>query len=92
MSKGKLAVPRHRRYHQAPARPDRTGNIIHVFQGLAQGADEPWRSIGAHLGFSTQLAPLLRGLVDLKSLVFFASAILFMLLLTDRAVEAQRWT
>ncbi|HXX30768.1 MAG TPA: ABC transporter permease [Myxococcaceae bacterium] len=63
-----------------------------LFQGLAQGADEPWRSIGAHLGFSTQLAPLLRGLVDLKSLVFFASAILFMLLLTDRAVEAQRWT
>lgn len=63
-----------------------------LFQGLVAGADEPWRSIGAHLGFSTQLAPLLRGLVDLKSLVFFLSTILFMLLLTDRAVEAQRWT
>jgi len=63
-----------------------------LFQGLLASTDEPWRSIGAHLGFSTELAPLLRGQLDLKSLVFFASAIVFMLLLTDRAVEAQRWT
>jgi ABC-2 type transport system permease protein len=29
--------------------------------------------------------------LDLKALVFFASVILFSLLLTHRTVEAQRW-
>jgi ABC-2 type transport system permease protein len=63
-----------------------------LLQGAVAGAEEPWRSIGTHLAFSAQLSPLLRGVLDLKSLVFFLSVILFALLLTDRAVEAQRWT
>ena len=63
-----------------------------LLQGVVAGADEPWRSIGSHLSFNSELAPLLRGVLDVKSVVFFFSVILFSLLLTDRAVEAQRWT
>ena len=33
----------------------------------------------------------IKGVLDLKALVFFLSVILFSLLLTHRAVEAQRW-
>jgi len=63
-----------------------------LLQGAVVSAEEPWRSIGTHLAFSAELSPLLHGVLDLKSVVFFLSVILFALLLTDRAVEAQRWT
>jgi ABC-2 type transport system permease protein len=62
-----------------------------LLRGLAQSAEEPWRSIATHLSFSSQLSGLARGVLDLKALVFFASVILFSLLLTHRAVESQRW-
>ncbi len=59
---------------------------------LAGTADEPWRSIANHLSFSAQLQDMLKGVLDLKALVFFASIIVLSLFLTQRAVEAQRWT
>src|SRR5215813_14674258 len=62
-----------------------------LLRGLAQSAEEPWRSIANHLSFSSQLSTLSRGVLDLKALVFFVSVILFSLLLTHRTVEAQRW-
>jgi ABC-2 type transport system permease protein len=62
-----------------------------LLRGLAQGAEEPWRSIVSHLSFDAQLQNLLRGVLDVKSLVFFLSVIFFSLLLTHRTVEAQRW-
>ena len=46
----------------------------------------------SYLSFDSQLQNLLKGVLDLKALVFFASVIVFSLLLTHRAVEAQRWT
>lgn len=62
-----------------------------LLRGLAQSAEEPWRSIANHLSFSAQLSTLSRGVLDLKAPVFFLSVILFSLLLTHRTVEAQRW-
>lgn len=62
-----------------------------LLRGLAQSAEEPWRSIASYLSFSSQLSTLSRGVLDLKALVFFVSVILFSLLLTHRTVEAQRW-
>ncbi|MBN1208119.1 MAG: ABC transporter permease subunit [Myxococcaceae bacterium] len=62
-----------------------------LLRGLAQGVEEPLRSIIGYLSFDTQLQNLLRGVLDLKALVFFLSVILFSLLLTHRTVEAQRW-
>lgn len=63
-----------------------------LLRGLAHGAEEPWRSVINHLSFDSQLQNLMKGVLDLKAIVFFASVILFSLLLTHRTVEAQRWT
>jgi ABC-2 type transport system permease protein len=62
-----------------------------LLRGLAQSAEEPLRSILGYLSFDAQLQNLMRGVLDVKSLVFFLSVIAFSLLLTHRSVEAQRW-
>jgi len=59
---------------------------------LARTADEPLRTLLARASFGPNLEPLLQGLLEVRSVVFFLSVILFSLLLTHRAVEAQRWT
>jgi ABC-2 type transport system permease protein len=59
---------------------------------LLRGVDEPLRSIANHLSFGVQVQELMKGVLDLKALVFFVSLILLSILLTHRAVEAQRWT
>lgn len=62
-----------------------------LVKGLTSSADEPWRSIANHISFETQLQGLTKGVLDLKSLVFFGSVILLSIFLTHRAVEAHRW-
>jgi ABC-2 type transport system permease protein len=62
-----------------------------MLRGLAQTFEEPVRSFIEHLSFDAQLQGLLRGVVELEALVFFGSVIFFCLLLSHRAVEAQRW-
>ena len=63
-----------------------------LLRGLARSAAEPLKSIVTYLSFDAQLQQLLKGVLDLKAIVFFGSVILFALLLTHRTVEAQRWT
>ncbi|HEX5749744.1 MAG TPA: ABC transporter permease [Archangium sp.] len=62
-----------------------------LLQGLAQATEEPVRSFLSYLSFGAQLQGLMRGVLDLKALVFFFSVIFFSLLLSHRTVEAQRW-
>lgn len=62
-----------------------------LLQVVAQSAEEPLRSIVSYLSFNVQLQDLLKGVLDLKAIVFFLSVILFTLVLTHRSVEAQRW-
>jgi len=62
-----------------------------LLRGLAAGVEEPMRSLITYLAFDSQLNNLIKGVLDLKALVFFVSVILFSLLLTHRTVEAQRW-
>ncbi len=59
---------------------------------IAPNAEEPVRSILAYLSFDSQLQNMLKGVLELKPLVFFSSVILVFLLLTHRSVEARRWT
>jgi ABC-2 type transport system permease protein len=63
-----------------------------LLKGVASTAEEPWRSLLGYISFDSQLQNLLRGVADLKALVFFLSVITFSLFLTHRTVEAQRWT
>lgn len=58
----------------------------------AAGVDEPFRSVLNYLSFDQQLSNLIKGVLDVKPLVFFGSVISFFLLLTHRSIEAQRWT
>ncbi len=60
--------------------------------GLSYKVEEPWRSILRHLSFESQLQHLMAGVFDPKAVVFFASVVFFSLLLSHRAVEAQRWS
>ncbi len=63
-----------------------------LIKSVAPGADEPARSILNYLAFDSQLQNLIKGVFDLKPIVFFCSVIAFFLLLTHRSIEAQRWT
>ncbi len=58
---------------------------------LARRADEPLRSALSSVSCDLQLQGMLKGVLELQSLVFFASVIVFALFLTHRTVEARRW-
>lgn len=58
---------------------------------VARTLDEPLRSIVSYISVDAQMANLFKGVLDLKTLVFFGSVVVFSLFLTHRAVEAQRW-
>ncbi|PTL82552.1 ABC transporter permease [Vitiosangium sp. GDMCC 1.1324] len=62
-----------------------------MLRGLAQATEEPVRSFISYLSFDAQLQGMMRGVLDLKTPVFFVSVIFFSLLLSHRTVEAQRW-
>lgn len=63
-----------------------------LIKNVAPNAEEPWRSVLNYVAFDSQLQNLLKGVLDLKSIVFFSSIITLCVLLTHRSVEAQRWT
>lgn len=62
-----------------------------LLRGLGQTAEEPFRSVLNYISFDTQLSGLMKGVLDLKALVFCFSVIFFFVFLTHRTVEAQRW-
>lgn len=63
-----------------------------LLDGFAGSAEEPMRSVLKYLSFGAQLQNPLKGVLDLKPLVFFGSIITLCLLLTHRSVESQRWS
>lgn len=62
-----------------------------LLRGLGQSVDEPFRSVLNYVSFDTQLSGLMKGVLELKALVFCFSVITLFLFLTHRTVEAQRW-
>ena len=53
--------------------------------------DTPVGNAISYLSFIEHYDRMVRGLVDTKDLVYYVSGILFMLFLTHRVVESQRW-
>jgi len=45
----------------------------------------------AYLGLTTHMEDLLKGILDLKSLVYYLSFIGFGLFLAQQSIESQRW-
>jgi ABC-2 type transport system permease protein len=62
-----------------------------IIKVVAPGADEPWRGVLDYLSVDSQLRNSLRGVLELKPLVFFSSVIATFLVLTHRSVESKRW-
>lgn len=62
-----------------------------LINALVPVTEEPLHSVLAYLSFDHQLQSLLKGVLDLRPIVFFGSVIAVFLLMTHRAVEAQRW-
>ena len=63
-----------------------------ILPSLGSKLGEPLRSALDYLAVDRQLQYLVKGVLDLKPIVFFSSVIAFFVLLTHRSVEAQRWT
>jgi ABC-2 type transport system permease protein len=64
---------------------------LFVIHWPAESAPEPWKSILLYLSVTEHFTALLRGILDTKSLVYFASLVTLFLFLTLRAVESARW-
>ena len=70
------------------------GILLSVWLLGAMGAilgDTPVANAISYLSFIEHYDRLVRGLVDTKDLAYYACGILFMLFLTHRVVESQRW-
>ena len=63
-----------------------------LINSWAQQSEEPLRSVLNYISFDTQLSNMMKGVLDLKSIVFFLSIIVLSIMLTHRSVESQRWT
>ena len=59
---------------------------------ISRNVEEPFRGALRYLSYDAHLDDLMTGALDLKALVFFASIIVFAIVCTHRAVEADRWT
>jgi ABC-2 type transport system permease protein len=63
-----------------------------LINAMVPGTEEPLHSVLAYVSFDSQLQNLLKGMLDLRPVVFFGSVIALFVLLTHRSIEAQRWT
>lgn len=59
---------------------------------LGQSVEEPFKSMVRYVSFDWQLQNMMKGVLDLKAIVFFLSVAAVAILFTHRAVESQRWT
>ena len=63
--------------------------------GRSAGRKTPWggpiTKVVAYLGVTTHLEDLVKGIVDLKDVVFYLSVVTFGLFLAHQSVQSQRW-
>ena len=59
---------------------------------MAGGTDGAMRDVLSYLSASQHMVAFVRGIFDLKDLVYYLSWIVLAVFLTHRAVEAQRWS
>jgi ABC-2 type transport system permease protein len=62
-----------------------------LLRGVAQSSEDPLRSIVTYVSLDSHLQSMMKGVLELKGLVMFASGITFCLLLTHRKIESERW-
>lgn len=65
--------------------------LFYVIQSPAQAVEGPVADVLTYLSPVAQMKDLLRGVITVKSLVYFATVITFGLFLSQRALDAYRW-
>jgi ABC-2 type transport system permease protein len=65
--------------------------LLYVISWPAETAGEPLGAILKYLSLTEHLTEMVKGVIDTKDLVYFASVILLSLFLTQRSVESIRW-
>jgi len=65
--------------------------LLFVIGWPAEGAGEPMKSILVYLSVTEHFQSMLKGVLDTRDLVYFASVTIVFLFLTHRAVESARW-
>lgn len=65
--------------------------LLFVISWPADGASETAKAVLQYLSVTDHFSTMIRGIVDTKDLVYFASLTVVFLFLTHRAVESARW-
>jgi ABC-2 type transport system permease protein len=65
--------------------------LLFVISWPAEGAGETLKALLTYLSVTEHLGTMVRGVIDTRDLVYFASLIVVFLFLNHRAVEAARW-
>jgi ABC-2 type transport system permease protein len=65
--------------------------VFWILSWLDQPMASMWEKVLAYLGVTTHMDDMVRGVIDIKDLVFYLSATTFGLFLAHQSVESQRW-
>ncbi len=65
--------------------------MLYTIGWLGETVQGPWGSIVKYISITDHFQELLKGLIDTKDLVYFATVLVVSLFLTQRSVESVRW-
>jgi len=65
--------------------------MLYTIGWLGETVQGPWGSIVKYVSITDHFQELLKGLIDTKDLVYFATVLVVSLFLTQRSVESVRW-
>lgn len=65
--------------------------LFWIFSWFDMPTADTWMKVVSYLGITTHMEDMLKGVVDLKDLVFYLSVVFFGLFLAHQSVETQRW-
>jgi ABC-2 type transport system permease protein len=65
--------------------------VLYTIGWLGETVQGPWGSVVKYVSITDHFGELLKGLIDTKDLVYFATVLVVSLFLTQRSVESVRW-
>jgi ABC-2 type transport system permease protein len=65
--------------------------MLYTIGWLGETVQGPWGSVVKYVSVTEHFQELLKGLIDTKDLVYFATILVVSLFLTQRSVESVRW-
>jgi ABC-2 type transport system permease protein len=65
--------------------------VLYTIGWLGETVQGPWGSVVKYVSITDHFQELLKGLIDTKDLVYFATVLVVSLFLTQRSVESVRW-